>query len=127
MLKFWDDHADQRDKFAVICVHNPDAKATTFEKLDAILEERGTIKKWGRNLPFTIVLDNTPTTTKTYGIEAYPTTLLIDPEGKVVKGGGEKLLEEKLAALKEPPKAEDKTEAKPADKPTEKPKDVPGQ
>ena len=74
--------------------------APTFEKLDALLESRGTIKKWGQNLPFTIVIDNSGETVKTYGIEAYPTTLLIDPEGNVVEDGSEKMLVEKLAELK---------------------------
>lgn len=114
MMKLWDEYAEVRDKWAVLAVHNPDQRAPTFEKLDAILEERGTLKKWGRNLPFTIIIDNTGATVKNYGVQAYPTHVLIDPEGKVVKGGDRELeakLKEMKAALK--PK---ESETKPAEK-----------
>src|SRR5262245_38710827 len=97
MMKFWDAHEKDRDKFAVIAIHNPDKRADTFEALDKRLEDGGILKRWGKNLPFTVILDNSGETVKAYGIEAYPTTLLIDPEGKIVRGGSEKMLEEKLA------------------------------
>ena len=100
MMEFWDEHKDQQDKYAVIAVHNPHKMARTFEALDEQLETRGTLKKWGQNLPFTVVLDNTGKTVETYGIEAYPTTVLIDPEGNVLQGGNETMLGQKLAELK---------------------------
>jgi hypothetical protein len=53
----------------------------------------------GRDLPFPILLDATGQTLKDYGIRAFPTTLLIDPEGKLVGEAGEKELEEKLPPL----------------------------
>lgn len=99
-MKFYDEHEAKRDKFAIIAIHNPDSRADTFDKLDKQLEDKGILKKWGKNLPFTVILDNTPETTKAYGVQAYPTTLLIDPEGKIVRGGNEKLLEEKLKEAK---------------------------
>ncbi|MCB9894849.1 MAG: TlpA family protein disulfide reductase [Planctomycetes bacterium] len=100
-MKLWDEHKDQQDKFAIIAIHNPHKQAPTFEKLDALLESRGTLKKWGQNLPFTVALDNSGETVKTYGIEAYPTQVLIDPDGNVVAGGSEHMLEQKLNELKE--------------------------
>ena len=99
-MKFWEEHKEQQDKFAIIAIHNPDQRADTFEKLDKLLEEKGIIKKWGQNLPFTVVLDNTKTSTTNYGVQAYPTTVLIDPEGNVVKGGSEAILKQKLEAAK---------------------------
>ena len=123
MLKLWDEYAEVRDKWAVLAIHNPDQRAPTFEKLDAILEERGTIKKWGRNLPFTIILDNSGQTVKTYGVQAYPTHVLIDPEGKVVKGG-ERELEAKLKEMKEALTPKD-AENKPVEKDPE-PDGTPG-
>jgi hypothetical protein len=51
---------------------------------------------WGGPLPFPIVMDVGQTTTDLYGIIGYPTMVLIDPDGKVVKGGSLELLKEKL-------------------------------
>ena len=71
----------------------------TFEELDqklALVIE----KRWnGTGLPFPILLDSTWTTIKAYGISSYPTTLLLDPEGRVVKGNGEENLKRKLEEL----------------------------
>jgi hypothetical protein len=116
MMKLWDEYAEVRDKWAVLAIHNPHPLAPTFEKLDAILEERGTLKKWGRNLPFTIVIDNTGTTVKNYGVQAYPTHVLIDPEGKVVKGG-ERELAAKLKEMKEALKPKEGETKPPENKP----------
>ena len=44
----------------------------------------------GKELPFPIVLDSTGVTMDNLGIVGYPTTVLIDPEGKVVENGNEK-------------------------------------
>ena len=38
MIKFWDEHKDQQDKYAVIAVHNPHKMARTFKALDEQLE-----------------------------------------------------------------------------------------
>lgn len=99
-MKFWDEHEAQRDKFAILAIHNQRDDTDTFEKLDKILEERGQIERWGRNLPFTVILDNTRETTTTYGIRFYPTHVLIDPEGKIVEGGTLTTLQAKLAEMK---------------------------
>lgn len=50
-------------------------------------------------LPFPILLDSTRTTIKNYGIDSFPTAILIDPEGKVVAGGSEYWLAEKLGEM----------------------------
>jgi hypothetical protein len=100
MMTFWDEHEAARDRFAVLAIHNADRRAATFEQLDEQLESRGTLERWGRNLPFTVILDNSGTTTRTYGISAYPTVVLVDPEGNVYNTGGDPVLDilrEKLA------------------------------
>jgi hypothetical protein len=97
-MKFWDDHAEYRDKFAVLAIHNRRPEASTFEELDKLLEDHGILARWERNLPFTVILDNTGETTQRYGIRAYPTAVLIDPEGNIVEGGSVAMLGEKLKA-----------------------------
>lgn len=95
-MEFYTRHQDARDRFEVLAFHDPSAKtfAELDEKLKPVIE-----KYWkGKSLPFPILLDASGTTVRSYGIQAYPTILLIDPEGRIVKGGSEAMLAEKLAA-----------------------------
>ncbi len=71
----------------------------------AVIKEKERIKpRWrGRDIPFPSLLDDQNKTFKAYGVRALPTTILIDPEGKLFRGavgGGqiEKVLEQKLEA-----------------------------
>ena len=62
------------------------------EKLTALKKQY-----WGgKDLPFPILLDASGDTLKRYGIMGFPTTILIDPEGRVIRGGNAKVLAEKL-------------------------------
>jgi AhpC/TSA family len=82
LIALYEDHADQRDKFEIIAVHDKSVKsfAELDEKLPKIKE-----RYWqGKDLPFPVLLDATGETGKLYGIAHYPTGLLIDPEGKLV-------------------------------------------
>ncbi len=93
-MKFYEKHKADRDRYQILAFH--DAKAKTFEELDEKLKPV-IEKKWkGKSLPFPILLDASGATVKNYGIQAFPTLVLIDPEGRVVKGGSEAMLEEKL-------------------------------
>jgi hypothetical protein len=96
-MDLYDAHRDHRDKFEIIAFH--DATAKTFDELDKQLVK--TIQNtWrGRSLPFPILLDATGQTLKEYGIRAFPTTILIDPDGKLVGEAGDDALEAKLPAL----------------------------
>ena len=97
-MEFWATHEADRDRFEVLAFHDPSAKtfAELDEKLKPVIE-----KHWrGKSLPFPILLDAGGATVKRYGIQGYPTTILIDPEGRIVKGGSELMLKEKLAAAR---------------------------
>jgi thiol-disulfide isomerase/thioredoxin len=82
-VDFAAEHADDRDKFVILAVHDP--QATDFAMLDERLKP--VIKEhWhGKPLPLPIVLDTTGETLKNFGISSWPTAVLIDPEGKLVK------------------------------------------
>ena len=93
-MEFYEKHKADRDRFEVLAFH--DAKAKNFEELDEKLKPI-IEKHWkGKSLPFPILLDASGETVKNFGIQAFPTVILIDPEGHLVRGGSEALLEEKL-------------------------------
>ncbi len=94
LMEFYEKHKADRDRFEVLTFHDATAKsfAELDKKLKPIIE-----KTWqGKRLPFPILLDASGATVKRYGIQGFPTILLIDPEGRLVKGGSEAVLEEKL-------------------------------
>ena len=96
-MKLHEKHASLRDRFAVLAFHDATVKDFTEldEKLAPVIE-----KRWGgKTLPFPILLDPSRATINAFGISAYPTNVLIDPEGRLVKGDAEKLLEKKLEEL----------------------------
>ena len=120
-MKLYEKHEALRDKFEVLAFHDPRAK--TFEELDEKLE-RIIEKRWdGKTLPFPILLDATGKTVKAFGIRGYPTNVLIDPEGRVVKGHAPRsILEKKLEELAPPepePKAEGRTRSRSAPSPSQ--------
>lgn len=83
LIDFYEDHQADRDKFEVVAFH--DSSVHDLEEMDA---RTGGAKKsaWaGRDLPFPILLDaEDGATVEAYGITSFPTTLLFDPEGKLV-------------------------------------------
>ena len=96
-MRFWDKHAAERERFAILAFH--DSSAKDFAELDAKLAPIVANRWNGRALPFPILLDATGETIETWGIHAFPTTVLIDPEGKLVLPG---LADELEAALAKP-------------------------
>ena len=94
MIDFFEDHKADRDKFEILAFH--DAQAKNFDELDSKLEP--IIKNaWsGRPLPFPILLDSTGETIEKFGISAFPTMILIDPEGRLVGQAKEADLEKHL-------------------------------
>jgi thiol-disulfide isomerase/thioredoxin len=86
MIDFYDEHVAARDRFEIIAFH--DATARDMADVDA-KTERTRKNVWrGRNLPFPILLDSPKgehgATAGAFGITSFPTTLLIDPAGKLV-------------------------------------------
>jgi len=82
MMEIYDDHPDERDRYVVLTVHAPDGKsfAEVDEKLVPIVRDI-----WaGRMMPFPILLDADGEIQKTFGVSHWPTTILFDPEGKLV-------------------------------------------
>jgi hypothetical protein len=94
LIDFYEDHKADRDKFEILAFH--DAQAKNFDELDSKLEP--IIKNaWsGRPLPFPILLDSTGETIEKFGISAFPTMILIDPEGRLVGQAKEADLEKHL-------------------------------
>jgi len=91
LMQFWDEYPDDRDKFVFLAFHDKQAK--DFDELDAKLVPIVRDTWGGRNLPFPILLDSTGQTVEEYGIQSWPTTILINPEGKVVMGSEETIRE----------------------------------
>jgi HEAT repeat protein len=102
-MKFYEEFEDRRDDFEILAFH--DDKAQSFAQLDTALAP---IRKqvWGgKELPFPILLDHTGTTLRELGIDSFPTTIVLDPEGKLVKQGGEGTVRHHLMKTSKPVQA----------------------
>lgn len=93
LIGLYEDHADHRDKFEVIAVH--DSSLKSFAALDPKLPKLKERFWQGKELPFPIVLDAGATVTQ-YSVREFPTGLLIDPEGNLVGPASITDLEAKL-------------------------------
>ncbi|MBI2823873.1 MAG: TlpA family protein disulfide reductase [Planctomycetia bacterium] len=101
LTKFYEDHAADHDRFEILAICNTEEeKALTIEAYDALA---ATIveKVWaGKQLPFPVLIDGEGRTSGIYGIQSWPSVLLIDPEGHLVKNGDQTTLAEKLKEKK---------------------------
>jgi thiol-disulfide isomerase/thioredoxin len=97
LIALYEDHADHRDKFEVIAIHEHNAK--TYAEVDKHLPKLKERLWQGKDLPFPVLLDATGKTAELYGISGYPTGLLIDPDGKLVGAATAADLEAKLPPL----------------------------
>jgi hypothetical protein len=97
LIDLYEAHKKDRDKFEILAFH--DGTVKDFKELDQ--KTKGPREKYwnGRDLPFPVLLDATGQTIKDWGVRAFPTTLLIDPDGKLVGKAGEEELEKKLPPL----------------------------
>ena len=89
LMQIYDEHPDDRDKFVILAFH--DKQAEDFEQLDRRMKPTVASTWGGRELPFPILLDSSGRTVEEYGIQSWPTTILIDPDGQVVRGGEDTL------------------------------------
>jgi len=100
LATFYEEHKADRQRFEIVafcCDPETEDVGQLYKKLKAVVE-----KAWkGKELPFPLVLDSERRTQESYGISMYPTTLLVDPDGRLVEHGSLALLKEKLAQVKE--------------------------
>ena len=96
LMKFYKEHQSQRDRFEVvaICI-DYDGDLKTMADVDRALKPIVKNVWGGKTLPFPVMLDPTFKTWETFGIDGLGTTILIDPDGRMVEGD-EKTLAEKL-------------------------------
>jgi hypothetical protein len=92
-MEFHEQHPELRDRYEIITFHGQGAK--TYKELAPHLAK---LEKdvWKRAFPFPILFDETEQALKDWGIVAYPTLVLIDPEGRVVAGGSLDRLKKEL-------------------------------
>ena len=86
LKKFCEENRKYSKKFAVVAFHDPSVK--TFEKFDSLLVKASVVKNAGQGkdlkLPFPVLLDASGRTIDAYKPRGYPTTLLLDPAGRLV-------------------------------------------
>lgn len=97
LIAFYEDHAQHRDKFEVLAIHDDAVKS--FAELDKKLASIKQRNWQGKDLPFPVLLDGRKETHTLYSIHAWPSGLLIDPDGKLVGQAGVRELEDKLPPL----------------------------
>jgi AhpC/TSA family len=99
LAALYEDHAEHRDRFEVIAIH--DRTAASFAEIDRKLAlEKIKERYWqGKDLPFPVLLDANGKTAQLYGAGDHPLGLLIAPDGKVIGGALPADLEAKLPPL----------------------------
>lgn len=97
LMAFDDKHKADRSRYAILTMHcGAGRMPDNFSAIDTKLPELEKSLWNGRKFPFPILIDSTGRTQKAYGINAYPTAILIDPDGNIV-AQGHAGIEEKLA------------------------------
>jgi hypothetical protein len=98
-VELYEEFAGQRDEFEILAFHDSSAKSLDDldEKLKSIVAD-----VWGHPLPFPILLDASGETVAGWGINSYPTILLIDPEGRLLRDGDVEMLRKKLEETSAP-------------------------
>jgi hypothetical protein len=82
-MAFHERHAERLgDRFALLAFDG--SPALDGEKFEASLGEASR-EHWGGRMPrFPVLHDRTGQTLRAWGVRAFPTSLLIDPEGRLV-------------------------------------------
>jgi len=101
LIDLYEDHLKERDKFEIIAFH--DGTVKDFAEMDAKTELTKQSLWRGRELPFPVLLDAQKgthgATVEAFEIHSFPTTILIDPQGKLVGEIDPHTLEEKLTPI----------------------------
>jgi cytochrome c-type biogenesis protein len=105
LIDFYEQYGDD-ERFEILAFH--DGSVKDFAELDE--KTAGAKEKYwsGRDLPFPVLLDASGDTIEQYGIHAFPTMILVDPDGKLVsKTHGVDDLKSKLGITDPPPSGDD--------------------
>ncbi len=103
LMQFYDEFEKRRDDFEILALHDP--QASSLADLDEKLQETRDEVWGGRQLPFPILMDETGETLERYGINAFPTILVFDTEGRLVRRGDLLTVREHLASRSEKARA----------------------
>ena len=89
LIEFYEKNQDLKDTFEFISVHNESNLAKDFATLHQTMVERDiSSKRWGGKLmTWPMMIDGDAKTAKAWGIFAYPTMAIIDPEGNLHSWG----------------------------------------
>lgn len=86
VFRFSKQHAADRERFEIITVHHdiPEQKLGLDAALPQLVERWQSTKDLDQSeFPFPIVIDKTGQTVEAYGINGFPTSVFIDPEGRI--------------------------------------------
>ncbi|WP_197526785.1 TlpA family protein disulfide reductase [Pirellulimonas nuda] len=101
LMEFYEEHSADRDRFEVLAICNTEQeKAQTMAAYDALAAPLVEGAWSGKQLPFPVLLDGEGRTYSKYGVQGWPTMLLINPEGHLVKGGDLAMLAKNLREQK---------------------------
>ena len=92
LTEFYESKKQNREDFEILgfCIE-PSGSLNTMGELERQFQPVVENVWDGRDIPFPLLLDNSLTTWKAYGLSGLPTEVLLDPQGKLVKGGLEEL------------------------------------
>lgn len=93
LVEFYEDN--HSDKFEIIAFHENSVRG--FVDLDKKLSSVKRQHWKGRRLPFPVLLDDTGDTLRRFQIGAFPTTILLDPEGRLIGNASISMLKDALA------------------------------
>jgi thiol-disulfide isomerase/thioredoxin len=95
LMDFYTKNKAKRSQFEILSIHDSSHKTVAAMKAEIAKIVKGQWK--GKALPFPVLLDQGGKTVAAYGITAFPTEVLIDPQGRIVEGGDLEMLKKKLA------------------------------
>lgn len=94
LMQFYEEHNSQRDEFEILAIClDPQGEIKNLRELDRQLEPVVENVWGGKPLPFPVLLDSSFRNYESFGLESIGQLLLIDPQGRLIKGDLETLAE----------------------------------
>jgi len=81
LIEFYEKQALHRDRFEIVAVHAREGGAS-FAAIQSAYASL--VQHWHKPIPFPLAFDSTGATQQRWGVEVYPSTFLVDPEGRLV-------------------------------------------